>query len=89
MILCSTYDAGDLPPEVATSGARGLSQQGASGADTLRRLWERARQRNEFRLGLTLPTPTGTEPRTCDPFPTSDSHRTVPPMAPSRSAMLT
>ena len=29
VILCSTYDAGDLPSEVATSGARAYLEQGA------------------------------------------------------------
>ena len=40
VILCSTYDAGDLPPEVATSGARAYLNKEQLGADTLRRLWE-------------------------------------------------
>jgi len=40
VILCSTYDAGDLPPEVATSGARAYLNKEHLGADTLRRLWE-------------------------------------------------
>ncbi|HXN61708.1 MAG TPA: response regulator transcription factor [Acidimicrobiales bacterium] len=40
VILCSTYDAGDLPPEVATSGARAYMNKEHLGADTLRRLWE-------------------------------------------------
>lgn len=39
VILCSTYDAGDLPPEVATSGARAYLNKEHLGADTLRRLW--------------------------------------------------
>jgi pilus assembly protein CpaE len=39
VILCSTYDAGDLPPEVATSGARAYLNKENLGADTLRRLW--------------------------------------------------
>jgi len=41
VILCSTYDASDLPPEVATSGARAYLNKEHLGADTLRRLWEK------------------------------------------------
>jgi DNA-binding NarL/FixJ family response regulator len=40
VILCSTYDAGDLPHEVATSGARAYLNKEHLGADTLRKLWE-------------------------------------------------
>ncbi len=40
VILCSTYDAGDLPPEVATSGARAYLNKEHLGADRLRHLWE-------------------------------------------------
>lgn len=40
VILCSTYDAGDLPAEVATSGARAYLNKEHLGADTLRRLWD-------------------------------------------------
>jgi DNA-binding NarL/FixJ family response regulator len=40
VILCSTYDASDLPPEVATSGARAYLNKEHLGADSLRRLWE-------------------------------------------------
>ena len=47
VILCSTYDAGDLPPEVATSGARAYMNKEHLGADTLRRLWDE-RDREEF-----------------------------------------
>lgn len=47
VILCSTYDASDLPPEVATSGARAYLNKEHLGADTLRRLWE---ERNEQRF---------------------------------------
>ena len=39
VILCSTYDAGDLPPDVATSGARAYLNKENLGADSLRRLW--------------------------------------------------
>jgi pilus assembly protein CpaE len=39
VILCSTYDAGDLPMEVATSGARAYLNKEHLGADMLRRLW--------------------------------------------------
>jgi DNA-binding NarL/FixJ family response regulator len=48
VILCSTYDASDLPPEVATSGARAYLNKEHLGADTLRRLWE---ERDEQRFG--------------------------------------
>ena len=40
VILCSTYDVSDLPPDAATSGARGYVNKEQLGADTLRRLWE-------------------------------------------------
>jgi two-component system, NarL family, invasion response regulator UvrY len=40
VILCSTYDIGDLPPGAATSGARAYFNKERLGADTLRRLWE-------------------------------------------------
>ena len=40
VILCSTYDASDLPPEVATSGARAYLNKEHLGADSLRRLWQ-------------------------------------------------
>jgi len=39
VILCSTYDAADLPAEVATSGARAYLNKEHLGADSLRRLW--------------------------------------------------
>ncbi len=39
VILCSTYDASDLPPEVATSGARAYLNKEHLGAETLRQLW--------------------------------------------------
>ena len=47
VILCSTYAAGDLPSEVATSGARAYLNKEHLGADTLRRLWE-GRDAQEF-----------------------------------------
>jgi DNA-binding NarL/FixJ family response regulator len=50
VILCSTYAAGDLPPEVATSGARAYLNKENLGADTLRRLWEE-RDTGTFILG--------------------------------------
>ena len=88
VILCSTYDAGDLPPEVATSGARGLHEQGASRRRDAPAPVGRAR-RAGIQLGLRLLGQTsGTEPRTTEPLPITDSHRTVPPMAPNRSAMF-
>jgi pilus assembly protein CpaE len=39
VILCSTYDAGDVPPEVATSGARAYLNKEELGAEMLRRVW--------------------------------------------------
>jgi DNA-binding NarL/FixJ family response regulator len=47
VILCSTYDAGDLPSDVATSGARAYLNKEHLGADTLRRLWD-GRDAQEF-----------------------------------------
>ena len=44
VILCSTYDVADLPPDAATSGARAYVHKEQLGATTLRRLWD---QRNE------------------------------------------
>ena len=41
VILCSTYDVGDLPPAAAASGASAYFNKEQLGADTLRRLWER------------------------------------------------
>jgi two-component system, NarL family, invasion response regulator UvrY len=40
VILCSTYDAADLPTDAATSGAAGYVHKERIGADLLRRLWE-------------------------------------------------
>jgi two-component system, NarL family, invasion response regulator UvrY len=40
VILCSTYDAADLPPEAATSGATAYLSKERLAADTLRRLWD-------------------------------------------------
>jgi DNA-binding NarL/FixJ family response regulator len=43
VVLCSTYDVGDLPPEAAASGARAYINKEQFGAEALRRLWnERA-----------------------------------------------
>ena len=39
VVLCSTYEVGDLPPDAATSGARAYINKEHLGADTLRRLW--------------------------------------------------
>jgi len=47
VILCSTYDASDLPPDVATSGARAYLNKEHLGADTLRQLWAK-RHSQEF-----------------------------------------
>jgi two-component system, NarL family, invasion response regulator UvrY len=40
VILCSTYDVSDLPPDAVSSGARAYLNKEEFGADTLRRLWE-------------------------------------------------
>ncbi|MGA2210533.1 MAG: response regulator transcription factor [Acidimicrobiales bacterium] len=40
VILCSTYDVGDLPPEAATSGARAYLNKEQLGVESLRRLWD-------------------------------------------------
>ena len=44
VILCSTYDISDLPPDATASGARAYVNKEQLGATTLRRLWD---QRNE------------------------------------------
>jgi pilus assembly protein CpaE len=44
VILCSTYDISDLPPDATSSGARAYVHKEQLGATTLRRLWD---QRNE------------------------------------------
>ena len=40
VILCSTYDVGDLPPDAATSGARAYMNKERLSAEALQRLWE-------------------------------------------------
>jgi DNA-binding NarL/FixJ family response regulator len=40
VILCSTYDVTDLPPDAASSGARAYVHKEQLGAKTLRRLWD-------------------------------------------------
>jgi DNA-binding NarL/FixJ family response regulator len=40
VILCSTYDAADLPPAAAASGATAYVNKERLAADTIRRLWE-------------------------------------------------
>lgn len=44
VILCSTYDVSDLPPDAMTSGARAYVHKEQLSATTLRRLWD---QRDE------------------------------------------
>lgn len=39
VFLCSTYDAADLPPDAAHSGASAYLNKERFGAETLRRLW--------------------------------------------------
>jgi DNA-binding NarL/FixJ family response regulator len=45
VILCSTYDISDLPPDATESGARAYVHKEQLGATTLQRLWD---QRNEI-----------------------------------------
>jgi DNA-binding NarL/FixJ family response regulator len=40
VILCSTYDAADLPPAAAVSGATAYVNKERLAADTIRRLWD-------------------------------------------------
>ena len=40
VILCSTYDVTDLPPDAAASGARAYVHKEQLGAKTLQRLWD-------------------------------------------------
>ena len=40
VILCSTYDAADLPPAAAASGATAYVNKEKLAADTIRHLWE-------------------------------------------------
>jgi DNA-binding NarL/FixJ family response regulator len=40
VILCSTYDAADLPPGAADSGAAAYVNKERLAADTIRQLWE-------------------------------------------------
>jgi DNA-binding NarL/FixJ family response regulator len=40
VILCSTYEAADLPSGAASSGARGYLNKEQLGADLLRQMWE-------------------------------------------------
>ena len=39
VILCSTYELGDIPDDAATSGARAYVNKEQLGAEALRRLW--------------------------------------------------
>ncbi|HEY7429673.1 MAG TPA: response regulator transcription factor [Streptosporangiaceae bacterium] len=40
VFLCSTYDAGDLPPSAAASGASGYVNKERFGVQTLQQLWD-------------------------------------------------
>jgi DNA-binding NarL/FixJ family response regulator len=40
VILCSTYDVADLPPDAARSGARAYLNKERLGVEELRRLWD-------------------------------------------------
>ncbi len=81
VILCSTYDAADLPPAAAASGATACRPErmarGGSGGSSPGPAQPQAASSS------------GMVPRTWAPSPGCDSQRTVPPIAPSRSAMLT
>ena len=39
VILCSTYDMRDLPPDAGASGAVGYVNKEQLGGETLRRIW--------------------------------------------------
>jgi len=41
VILCSTYDAADLPPDAAASGAAGYVNKERLAASTIRDMWEK------------------------------------------------
>jgi two-component system, NarL family, invasion response regulator UvrY len=49
VILCSTYEINDLPPDATTSGARAYVNKEKLGAKTLRRLWD---QRGEVAFAI-------------------------------------
>jgi DNA-binding NarL/FixJ family response regulator len=49
VILCSTYEINDLPPDATTSGARAYVNKEKLGAKTLRRLWD---QRGEVEFAI-------------------------------------
>ena len=49
VILCSTYDVSDLPPDAEASGARAYVHKEQLGATTLRRFWD---QRDEVAFAL-------------------------------------
>ncbi len=85
VILCSTYDISDLPPDATTSGARAYVHKEQLGAKTLATPVGSAR-RGRVRE---LISSSGNDPRIAVPWPISDSQRTAPPIAPSRSIMLT
>ena len=73
VILCSTYEAADLPPEVATSGARALPQQGAPGSRLAEAALGGARRRR-IRLGLRL-TPLARAAQSASAPPTQGRER--------------
>jgi len=49
VILCSTYDISDLPPDARVSGARAYVHKEQLSAATLQRLWD---QRNEVAFAI-------------------------------------
>ena len=96
VFLCSTYDVGDLPPRAAASGASGYVNKERLRAPT--RCGGCGRTGTPGFAPGCRPLPgaaatrrptSGTEPLTTEPCPGRESQRTVPPMAPSRSAMFT
>jgi CheY-like chemotaxis protein len=96
VFLCSTHDITDLPPGAPTSGARAYINKEHFGADALRQLWHNRDSTPFARLLPRLRPRTrgpqearGMVPLMAEPWPGRESQRRVPPMAPSRSAMLT
>ena len=84
--MCSTYDMRDLPSDAGASGAAGYVNKERLGADLLRQIWA---HRDVGWPGRTcLIRSAGWNPARWRHDPVADCQRTVPPMAPSRSAMF-
>ena len=84
VILCSTYGVADLPPEAKTVGPAPTYTKSSSTQRPFNACGTSA-----TKTALRADQPSGTEPRMVVPSPNCDSQRTAPPMAPSRSIMLT